>query len=340
MTLANKETRLVFMFDPPWRYAPGLSVFWDFCHPLIDQYLPSEFFDPTKKYNDNTVFYYDAWNAHYGTDYLTQHLAQGYRVVFDNKNERLATRHLYPNALDICNQYHKQCLWLVSGDQLSNSAISHSVIPLWFWCYDYLNFQKYQGYQSTPTNEYKFLMLMRRVNMFRDYIYHELSDILSMSLYSYWHRGMPIPGDASEDTGEAQRMIDPAWYNRTSLSLVVESDISNEENIFITEKTFKPIIMLHPWIIYGQPGSIKFMQQHGFETFPELWDESYDSIIEFDKKAKVICGILKDFDTRAVYQPIIQEKLQYNRNKFFNRTQAEAMYTDHLVKPLYNFVYE
>lgn len=336
----DKSSLLVFMFPPPVKYAPGQSIFWDFCHPLIEKYLPTEFFDPDKNYPADTVFYYDGWNTEYGIEQMTKHLAQGYRVVFDNKSERLADRHLYPGAIDLCNQYIEQCFWLISGNQLVDSKIKHSVIPLWFWSYDYLNFTKYQNYQPCSTHEYKFLMLMRGVGAARDFIYRELVDILPDSLHSYRHRGIIIPGDSPEDTGESQRMINPAWYDRTSVSLVVETDVSAEENIFITEKTFKPIMMLHPWMIYGQPGSLKFMQHHGFVTFPELWDESYDSIIDFESKAKTIHGILKEFDPRSINQSIVQEKLQYNRNKFFDRAQADAMYSDHLVKPLYKFVNE
>lgn len=340
MNSADKSPQLVFMFKPPVSYGIGMSIFWDFCHPLIKNHLSTDFFDPDRQYSADTVFYYDGWNDCYGVEQLARHLEQGYRVVFDNKNERDKNIHLFPDVYDLCNQYVDQCFWLVSGSQLAGSKLKHSVIPLWFWSFDYLNFKRYQNYQPNPTHEYKFLMLMRRKNSPRDCIYNELTDILPTALYSYRHRGITVAGDLSEDTGEAQRMVDPTWYDRTSLSLVVETDVDPEENIFITEKTFKPIIMLHPWIVYGQPGSLAFMQQHGFETFPELWDESYDSIVDFRSKAQTIHSILKEFDHTSINQPRVQEKLQHNRNKFFDRTQAEAMYTEHLVKPLYNFVNE
>lgn len=49
-----------------------------------------------------------------------------------------------------------------------------------------------------------------------------------------------------------------------------------EYELDISEKTFKPISMLHPFIIMGQPGILKHLRSMGFKTFHGWWDESYD----------------------------------------------------------------
>ena len=118
MTLPDNSPQLVFMFEPPQKYGIGMSIFWDFCYPLIKKYLSTDFFDSTRQYSANTVFYYDGWNDSYGVKQLAQHLKQGYRIVFDNKNERDKTINLFPNVYDICNQHVDQCFWLISGSQL------------------------------------------------------------------------------------------------------------------------------------------------------------------------------------------------------------------------------
>ena len=78
---------LIFMFKPPERWSMGCSIFWDFCIPLITRRFCTDFFDPDKNYPADTIFYYDGWENQYGADQVKQHLDQGYRVVFDNKNE-------------------------------------------------------------------------------------------------------------------------------------------------------------------------------------------------------------------------------------------------------------
>jgi len=42
---------------------------------------------------------------------------------------------------------------------------------------------------------------------------------------------------------------------------------------FITEKTWKPIIGLRPFVIFGHPNAYKWLDCHGFDTFADIWPE-------------------------------------------------------------------
>lgn len=66
------------------------------------------------------------------------------------------------------------------------------------------------------------------------------------------------------------------FYKDTLVSLITETNYSANE-CTLTEKSFKPIFNLHPFIIIGVPGAIQAMRDLGFKTFSEFWDESYDS---------------------------------------------------------------
>lgn len=57
-----------------------------------------------------------------------------------------------------------------------------------------------------------------------------------------------------------------------------------EYELDISEKTMKPIAMLHPFIIMGQPGVLKHLHELGFKTFHGWWDESYDNIVDPNKR--------------------------------------------------------
>ena len=52
----------------------------------------------------------------------------------------------------------------------------------------------------------------------------------------------------------------------------------------ITEKTYKSFFYLHPFIIVGAAGSLKYLQSLGFKTFDGFIDESYDNINEHDDR--------------------------------------------------------
>lgn len=73
----------------------------------------------------------------------------------------------------------------------------------------------------------------------------------------------------------------------TYFSIVSETTADNNFT-FITEKTVRPMIYYHPFIVWGNPHTLKRLKQLGFETFPEFFDESYDAIIDNDKRLQKI----------------------------------------------------
>lgn len=66
-----------------------------------------------------------------------------------------------------------------------------------------------------------------------------------------------------------------SFYQNSLISLVAET-FFYENEVFLTEKSFKQIREKHPFIIAGGVGSLKHMRDFGFKTFSDFWDESYD----------------------------------------------------------------
>jgi hypothetical protein len=76
----------------------------------------------------------------------------------------------------------------------------------------------------------------------------------------------------------------------------------------ISEKTMKPIAMLHPFIIAGQPGILKHLRGMGFKTFHGWWDESYDDILDPNERFAALL------------------KLYEELNSYSHKTLADMMY--------------
>ena len=53
---------------------------------------------------------------------------------------------------------------------------------------------------------------------------------------------------------------------------------TNTSRMFFSEKVFKPIMFLQPFVIFGQPHSLKYLKEMGYKTFSAYIDESYDEI--------------------------------------------------------------
>jgi hypothetical protein len=67
-------------------------------------------------------------------------------------------------------------------------------------------------------------------------------------------------------------------YKNSLLSVVTETAFS-EEGLFITEKSFKPIVAGHPFMILGQPFILEELNKMGYQTDFYGIDQSYDTII-------------------------------------------------------------
>lgn len=81
-------------------------------------------------------------------------------------------------------------------------------------------------------------------------------------------------------------------YEKTYFTIVSETN-SQKEFRFLTEKTVKPIMNYHPFLILGNPGSIMQLQDMGFKTFSEFWDESYDTELDLKKRVNMIIEQVK-----------------------------------------------
>ncbi len=112
-------------------------------------------------------------------------------------------------------------------------------------------------------------------------------------------------------------------YTDTYFSLVTESDVSSGSLIRFTEKTLKPIINLHPFLVVGNPKTLSLIRSMGFKTFDGFIDESYDDIFNPEERVlhvmrevERLCSMTKEeiHDWYASMLPI----LIHNAEHFLN----------------------
>lgn len=76
----------------------------------------------------------------------------------------------------------------------------------------------------------------------------------------------------------------PEKFYNSYLHIVAETyQTSMPGRMFFSEKVFKPIIYMQPFVVLGQAGSLEYLRSLGYETFSPYLDESYD-IVESDQK--------------------------------------------------------
>ena len=99
-----------------------------------------------------------------------------------------------------------------------------------------------------------------------------MQDVLSFELK------MPFKcDDLSDSEHNNHKLINHDFYQNAYFNFVVETHFDND-TIFLTEKTFKPILNLQPFVIVGNPGSLQLLKSLGYKTFDHVLDNSYDTI--------------------------------------------------------------
>ena len=69
-------------------------------------------------------------------------------------------------------------------------------------------------------------------------------------------------------------------YERSQLTVVTESHFDQTGGLFITEKTFRPLLVGHPFMILGQKDTLKKLRSWGFQTDFAGIDQSYDLVAD------------------------------------------------------------
>ena len=128
-------------------------------------------------------------------------------------------------------------------------------------------------------------------------------------------------------------------YLDSYIHLTSETRFHHGKTTFISEKTFRPIMNLQPFLFFGNAFSLKKLKDLGFKTFEPFIDESYD--LELDPKKRM--SMLQDQLIKLANTNIeeihawyysITDILEYNQNHLLSFKDLNPF--AHTIKILYN----
>lgn len=119
------------------------------------------------------------------------------------------------------------------------------------------------------------------------------------------------------------KTVDP-YYHNSLLSVVTETNFENNE-IFLTEKIFKPILHRHPFIVVGAYKTLDHLKELGYKTYSDFIDESYDDIKDPRARLVKIAEVCKD----------IQSWNETKRKTFFYKSMAISNHNYEVLTGLY-----
>lgn len=126
--------------------------------------------------------------------------------------------------------------------------------------------------------------------------------------------------------------IDRKFLANSYATIVTETDFDELKlgRFFITEKTYQQFAFYHPFILVGVQGLYSYIKKNGYETYPELFDESFDDIMDPVKRFEKILLSLDSFYktpkqkiTDIISSDFFIDKLIHNRDNLENRLKEK-----------------
>ena len=297
--------------------ADRVTFHHEYLHPILTQY-----FDIVK-YQEGVDYaaleYTIMTHSGFTNTWYSTLVAEGAKLIYDAFWE-------YHVAAELTEQYIGQAFVASSKN--------------YFWINEYYLhcLSNYNSYQ--PNRHYTHLALLpiRQSKPHRRQLLIALESLLDRIIYSQADQGRYLPNSQTKSVEDMdQRYFNPTWYDSTYFSIVSETTTYSKYQLHITEKTYKPIAYYHPFVLFGQTGTLADLHELGFESFENLFDESYDLVEDQPTRLAMIVDNVKNFK-ETDYDAITLDKLEHNYNLFYNTQRVKQMFITDVVNPILEYV--
>lgn len=174
-----------------------------------------------------------------------------------------------------------------------------------------------------PKNKDKWRFFIENRNKLDPYHDEDLNLDLLKSVIETDHI---IDRDNSDENGAAFLWpVDVSIYADTFASYVSETDASDNEPFWATEKIYNSILNCHPFIVASTYKFLSNLRKLGYKTFSDYIDESYDLERDFEKRIHKTIKTLEDLinlDEASKLKMI--EIAKYNRNVAISKVMTET----------------
>ena len=287
-----------------------------YLRPIFANYFDIVDYDPAQSYNAKE--YCVMTNSNFVNTWYTDLVNSGSRLIVDNLIEWQVS--------DILAERYKGQAYVWSAKN-------------YMWINEYYLWitQGYQNYQPNKQYTHRAFLAIRQLKPHRRQLLAALEPVLDQLLYSVIDLGRRLPNDLEESEGIFQRYFTPEWYDSTYFTIVSETVTYSKYPVKVSEKTFKPISFYHPFVVFGQTGTLAYLHELGFETFENLFDESYDTVEDQPTRLAQIVDNVQNFKEQA-YDKLTGEKLRHNHNLFYNADRVQQMFIDNIITPILDYV--
>lgn len=262
-------------------------------------------------------------------------LDKGMRFIYDQLWESLYHK---PKS-DAVLPYQENGMAFFGHEKSSNYTYGWAqdkavFVPMHFWYHSAYQERRWRAPTYPPESDrnatHDFLMPINTKKDARDKFLELMGNRIEKGLYSKGWEKKYLPGDNPRFD---DRYLNTDWYANTWYSLVIES--WQHGPVFVTEKTFKAMQYGHPFLILAQPGALKLLKKYEFETFPALFDESYDDEPGIIPRMHKIIEQVDQFDKSKLQ--LVKLAVQRNWNRFHDFHAVKELLQKEVNEPLRRF---
>lgn len=171
----------------------------------------------------------------------------------------------------------------------------------------------------------------------------EIKSSLSSECYDYLKQYVeswaPLILDHGSDDFDYRANLKKC-YEKSYFHVVTETGM--DFPMRFTEKIFKPIANYQPFLVIGCQGTLEYLRNMGYETFPEMFDESYDQESDPVKRIMMVLDQIEKFvalkksDKDRLFNSV-KDKLLKNVNLFYNHfPNVNISYYRNIFQEIYN----
>ena len=248
-----------------------------------------------------------------------------------------------------------QCV-LLHSEQRSSNVEKYQVndyVPVYFWSHaviasDWFRYIQHIDINKTPTKQ--FLIYNRAWSGTREYRLKFAELLLEHDLVSHCRTWLnPVDPETQQHYQDHQfqrpqwrpnRILDQEYpcstvtscysadidikdYAATDIEIVLET-LFDDDRLHLTEKSLRPMACAQPFVLAATHGSLEYLRSYGFQTFADLWDESYDQEPDAMRRMQKIVQLMVDMSrwSPAQRDSIMQQArsiAQANKQHFFSQ---------------------
>jgi len=268
---------------------------------------------------------------------VTNRLAKN--ILFFNFVDPIYDLSTWYNVFDECKKFIKDSDITCIG-QIDSNKITLDV-PLLYWAiYAIDNFRKYTKEQTTPkTFDNLFLCYNRKPHWHRKLLHEQMEKhkVLQRGIFTLGSENPAevtminadkntLPSEDKKMHGELGIPNDTMTlgsldiWNSHLLTIITETQHLPKVGFpFFSEKIWKPMIGMRPFLCLGDQGSIQYLKNNGFYTFNKLFGINNDDITIND-----IVNAIKKFNGNSaeIYDSIL-DQLEHNKKRFYEFAEEQ-----------------